>query len=305
MTGLQDDSYGGVLHSTYVETDDERCTLITPRGRIDVGTFHLPSVAQLRAVCPPLGSEPAALRRIKADVQDLMADPNNHGATFQVASQFNLLEMPGPKVRPSDGIRAYADDHTQGPACAMATAGATIFRNYYLQRDEAQVDTTEDLRCDLAERLGCSEASLWSCMNGYLIPAHDGLTRANSALHRLDPAEAAAPLRIGVHTGAEVTLPDVIGQRVNLALASAVPMAYFPMPVADWQPLATTILTGAYEATLLQAQRTRAAGGSSKVFLTTLGGGAFGNPSEWIYRAMFRAVQTAGAGLRIFHVVRG
>ena len=37
--------------------------------------------------------------------------------------------------------------------------------------------------------------------------------------------------------------------------------------------------------------------GSNKVFLTLLGGGAFGNPTEWILDAIFRAlmlVQDAG-----------
>jgi hypothetical protein len=35
-------------------------------------------------------------------------------AVFQVASQFNCLEMIGPRVRPEDGITMYASDPTQG-----------------------------------------------------------------------------------------------------------------------------------------------------------------------------------------------
>ncbi len=52
-------------------------------------------------------------------------------AVFQVASQFNCLEMVGPKVRPEDGISRYAADATQGPACALACPAATVFRNYF------------------------------------------------------------------------------------------------------------------------------------------------------------------------------
>eukprot|EP01047_Picozoa_sp_COSAG01_P051684 COSAG01_NODE_5360_length_4308_cov_31.574210_1_plen_268_part_00 len=37
----------------------------------------------------------------------------NAGATFQVASQFNCLEFPGPSTTPEDGVTNYAHDRTQ------------------------------------------------------------------------------------------------------------------------------------------------------------------------------------------------
>lgn len=40
--------------------------------------------------------------------------PSNAGAVFQVASQFNCLEMVGPGSRPEDGVTIYSKDHTQG-----------------------------------------------------------------------------------------------------------------------------------------------------------------------------------------------
>ena len=46
--------------------------------------------------------------------------PENRGALFQVASQFNMLEMVGPRVTPEEGVTRYEHDRTQGPACAMA-----------------------------------------------------------------------------------------------------------------------------------------------------------------------------------------
>ena len=67
------------------------------------------------------------------------------------------------------------------------------------------------------------------------------------------------------------------------------------MPLARWQAFASLVLEGAYEATLwaavLNAQRT----GAPVVFLTHLGGGAFGNERAWIDAAMRRAL----------HLVRG
>jgi hypothetical protein len=57
--------------------------------------------------------------------------PENAGALFQVASQFNLLEMMSPSVTPEQGVTRYERDPTQGPACAVAAGAATIYRNYF------------------------------------------------------------------------------------------------------------------------------------------------------------------------------
>nr|AKK31247.1 hypothetical protein [Leishmania panamensis] len=54
---------------------------------------------------------------------------------FQVSSQFNLLEFSSSEVTPEHGVRHYAHDRTQGPACAMACMGGTVYRNYLLHPD--------------------------------------------------------------------------------------------------------------------------------------------------------------------------
>ncbi|KAG5498219.1 hypothetical protein JIQ42_03023 [Leishmania sp. Namibia] len=51
---------------------------------------------------------------------------------FQVASQFNLLEFASCEVTPEHGVRHYVYDRTQGPACALACMGGTVYRNYLL-----------------------------------------------------------------------------------------------------------------------------------------------------------------------------
>jgi hypothetical protein len=53
-------------------------------------------------------------------------------ALFQVASQFNALEMVAPNITPEDGVTRYQHDRTQGPACAIAAGAATIYRNYFV-----------------------------------------------------------------------------------------------------------------------------------------------------------------------------
>lgn len=47
-------------------------------------------------------------------------------AEFQVASQFNLLEMISPRIAPEQGVGIYAGDSTQGSAGAIA-AGRRLF----------------------------------------------------------------------------------------------------------------------------------------------------------------------------------
>ena len=86
-------------------------------------------------------------------------------------------------------------------------------------------------------------------------------------------------------TGVEPT-----GLRVSQAFCSALPVSYTPVPGDRWASFATIVLEGAYEATMWAAVLNSARFGSNVVFLTQLGGGAFGNPSSWILAALRRAL---------------
>lgn len=68
---------------------------------------------------------------VDGDARALHCAPAHAGALFQVASQFNLLEMTGPEITPEHGVTRYAADPTQGPACAIAAGAATLYRNYF------------------------------------------------------------------------------------------------------------------------------------------------------------------------------
>ena len=69
---------------------------------------------------------PSRFETVTGDVRELHRKLDYAGALFQVASQFNLLEMIGPQVSPEEGVARYADDRTQGPACAMAAGAAVV-----------------------------------------------------------------------------------------------------------------------------------------------------------------------------------
>ena len=49
------------------------------------------------------------------DVRRLHQVPEYAGALFQVASQFNLLEMVSPEVTPEHGVTRYQHDAHAGP----------------------------------------------------------------------------------------------------------------------------------------------------------------------------------------------
>jgi hypothetical protein len=99
-------------------------------------------------------------------------------------------------------------------------------------------------------------------------------------------------LRIGLHRDVEVT--EVEGPdrpRVSQSFCSALPVSYSRVPPAHWEPFALLVLEVAYEATMWAAVLNAQRGASKVVFLTLLGGGAFGNPGSWIHAAMRRALK--------------
>lgn len=269
-----------------------------------IGRLELVSLAELRMrVVPDRPERRISVRNVVGGVGGLHRAREHRGALFQVASQFNLLEMIGPSVSPEHGVSRYAFDPTQGPACAIAAGAATIYRNYFApvgdqlgQTSSRQLDGLADLGTALAGALGRPVSSLWDMRNGYALCHSDGLSAITSHLNRLSEGEIdqlRARLRIGLHSDVEVT--DGAGEPPNAvtqAFCSALPVAYRrEIPRHDWAALATLVLEAAYEATLLAARKNVALGGPNLVFLTRLGGGAFGNDEAWIDTAMLRAIR--------------
>jgi hypothetical protein len=214
---------------------------------------------------------------------------------FQVASQFNLLEMVDSSVTPEDGVTRYAFDSTQGPACALAAGAATIYRNYFAPvAGEAGQTNLRQLDClgDLGAALGNAGGFLWEMRNGYALCTPAGLASLDERLRALDAGamdQLRGLLRIGVQWGVQVTDSVDPGHRVSQAFCSALPVAYTRIARHHWTRFATLILESAYEATLCSAAVNAARHGSNVVFLTRVGGGAFGNDDGWIDQAMRRA----------------
>ncbi len=261
------------------------------------GELETPSLAELRHRVQTSGYETGVLtiREVVADVQDLHADAENVGALFQVASQFNLLEMVCPDVTPEDGVTRYREDRTQGPACAIAAGAGTIYRNYFVPvNGRAGQSATNQIDClaDIGVALGNTENRLWDMRNGYALPSQEGLVEIRQRLRASTEAELdalRALLRIGLQWGTQVTLAGCT-HLVSQAYCSALPIAYRASTPENWAEFARLILEATYEATLCAALVNARQTGSNTVFLTLIGGGAFCNEAAWIMDSLHRAL---------------
>ena len=301
LTGFAETSY----RETQARLDVEGSELVSRVSgqRHGVGELELVSLRQLRNRARQLPDRSGRLhvQIAQGDVRQLHRRPAYANALFQVASQFNLLEMTGPAVRPEDGVTRYAHDPTQGPACAIAAGAATVYRNYFArvgdqigQTHDRQLDALADVGDALADATGMPRAKLWAMQNGYALCGQEGLAAIDRHLRAVGEAgrdDLRSRLRIGMHWNVEVTdAPGPDRPSVSQAFCAALPVAYTAIPAAAWQPFAELVLEAAYEATLLAGLLHRARGGTNIVLLTRLGGGAFGNEDQWIDRAMKRAL---------------
>lgn len=232
-----------------------------------------------------------SFQEVVGNVQTLHGLEENRHALFQAASQFNLLEMVGPNVTPEQGINCYEYDRTQGPACAIACGAGTVYRNYFVpvsggigQSEDRQIDCL-DL---IGEELENERLALWEMRNGYALFNKAGLQHVTERIRELGAAgreDLKGKLKIGIQWNTEVTL-NGNGQIVSQAYCSALPVAYSHLEARLWEPFARLILEASYEATLYASLINLKNGGSNIVYLTLLGGGAFGNDPEWIMDAL-------------------
>ncbi len=264
---------------------------------VQAGRLEIPSLAELRerVAAVPRTAGSISVDEVVADAQDLHRSPESEGALFQVASQFNLLEMISPSATPERGVGIYAGDPTQGPACAIAAGAGTIFRNYFVNVGGRTGQTARrqiDCLGVIGEMLGNQRERLWTMKNGYALASETGLRHIDSTIADMDEAQqdgVRASLNVGLQMGTEVTLENC-GHLVTQIYCSALPVAYTPLAPELWERFARLILEATYEATMAAAVLNNLNTGNNKVYLTLVGGGAFGNEDEWILSAIARAL---------------
>jgi hypothetical protein len=180
------------------------------------GKLEVPTLTELKHVAPPLENyaDKISLSEVVGDVQVFHRDVINRGALFQAASQFNLLEMVGPGITPEQGVGIYENDHTQGPACAIACGAGTIYRNYFAEVNGSIGQTAlNQIDCldEIGKALNNETFHLWKMANGYALPTLEGLKHISDQLNQKTPEafeELKGKLKIGIQWNTEVTISE-------------------------------------------------------------------------------------------------
>ena len=295
LTGFKEGSPNQVRSN--IEVIGEKLVSRANNRELFYGFLETPNLHELReqvaSLDLPVGK--ISLNECISDSHSLHKKVENNGATFQVASQFNLLEMTAPDVTPEDGIDGYEYDSTQGPACAIAAGAGTIYRQYFVElngRTGQSEDNQLDMLADMGKELGNTSGILWRTKNGYAMASSVGLKEVSRRLQGASESEIDALrklLRVGIQWNTEVTISEH-KNRVSQVYCSALPVSYSEHTSEQWQDFACLILEASYEATICAGILNAAKTGNARLYLTLVGGGVFGNEYHWITRAIKRAL---------------
>lgn len=193
-----------------------------------------------------------------------------HGAMYQVASNFNCMEVPHEKsdVFSGDYIRNTIDDCTQGPSAAGGAAPGEILRVaiHYMKRINLLSETNLDPK------------------NGKLY------------MDRVS-AEDIANLDIGsIKVGLHTDVSAIFDRSINFSFnpdAPVIDQVYTSTCICrkrEPNKLSEILLNAAYELTYLCAVKRR----SKKLVLTLIGGGCFMNSYDQIIKAILSAHEKYG-----------
>jgi hypothetical protein len=295
LTGFEEKSPEAVRAKLDIK-DDAFISKVNQR-KFTFGKLDIITLAELKEKSPTKTDAKERIRvsEIVADVQELHCQLENRNALFQAASQFNLLEMVGPHVTPEQGIDRYEQDHTQGPACAIACGAGTIYRNYFVEIDGKRGQrATKQIDClDLIGKAFDNEAlQLWTMKNGYALVTQEGILSINKQLDQLTEAERESlkgKLKVGIQWNTEVTIAPS-KHLVSQIYCSALPVAYSPVEWFYWESFSRLILEATYEATFHAALINWEKNKSNLLYLTLVGGGAFGNETHWILESLQKVI---------------
>lgn len=257
-----------------------------------VGNLEIPNLNNLinRTDIKKYNTE-IKISEVIGDIQLFHLMSDNKEALFQAASQFNLLEMVSPTITPEHGVGRYEFDYTQGPSCAIACGAGTIYRNYFVNVN-GNIGQTKNKQIDCLNEIGIElnnhKHYLWDMINGYAFVNKEGLIRISDYIETLNKNQYKAlkrKLRVGIQWNTQVTIDDS-DNIVSQIYCSALPVAYSQIDSSYWESFAKLILEATYEATFYAGLINYEKTGSNRIYLTLVGGGAFGNKKEWIINAI-------------------
>lgn len=214
--------------------------------------------------------------------------------TFQAASNFNCLETTGLND-PANFLNKYAFDHTQGPALAIATAPATIARNYFFgyqnPKTEKLINPKNNLLKQDIYRINLlNHYPEIKLINGYInnldILNSISIEAKNIAIGYQGPTEV-----VFGHQKNWLTIQTLENKKdlpkVNLVFTAAINLADISHHSQKILHSAREALRAAYAGTILAAKKM----GSEVVVLNWIGGGVFCNPENVIRESMIEAIE--------------
>lgn len=311
LFGFKESSRGEVYKNIIVE-DDIMKSLINNRS-YHYGKLDVLSLSDLRVLssCNRPNKSQLIVEELVGDVQHYHSLQSSQGAVFQAASQFNLLEMVSPRITPDDGVTRYEFDYTQGPACAIACGAGTVYRNYFTEVN-GRVGQSSDNQINCLDNLERyfenDRLKLWEVKNGYAFANTDGLKYLSTRISEFDQKEyekVKGLVKVGIQWNSQVTISNEM-TNVTQVYCSALPVAYSHIESFYWEKFAKLILESIYESTIRTALLNFALSGNNKLYLTLVGGGAFGNEEEWIIDSVSKVLSMfSDSGLHISFVSYG
>ena len=291
LTGFKESTPADVRSKIIIE--GSRLISMINHRVFEFGKLEWPSLKELKELNQLLSEfdNKINVSEVIGDTQILHSNPENQNAVFQVASQFNLLEMVNPTVTPERGIDRYEYDFTQGPASAIACGAGTIYRNYFVpinnqlgQSENCQINCLEEIE----KALDNDSNSFWEMKNGYSLMDEHGIRKITEIINGLTAKEYEQLkdlLKIGIQWETEVTIAPS-KHLVTQVYCSALPISYCFFNPEHGETFAKFILQASYEATFHVALQNYKQTGCRILYLTMVGGGAFGNNKEWIIDAI-------------------
>lgn len=207
-----------------------------------------------------------------------------------VMDQRMYINLPRPEHE-DDGYDEEREEVARVRVMDSARGSGEMIGWLHYQADDGELNQLDCL-ADIGAALGNAENRLWDMRNGYAWPSYDGLVEIAEHLRAASEPERDALrqlLRIGLQWHTQVTLDDCT-HTVSQAYCSALPVGYLDHPHELWTEFARLVLEASYEATLCAALLNARQTGNTTVFLTLVGGGVFGNKTDWILDGLQRAL---------------
>lgn len=222
------------------------------------------------------------------DVGAMQADLQYKDAVFQVASNFNALELVGPNDQ-MENITKYLLDKTQGPFASLSALPGLIYRHYYMfmnSKPQGEWQQTPQRQINFLDQTDIPVT------NSYVTFGNDVFGITNYAVDKM---------KVGYHRDIQVTfgfMPDFSkfekvtnpDQTVNQVFTAAINFGFgsrnnsivLKRDPNNVKAIAQNIQNAAYEGTI----RSAFVHGKKRVVLTMIGGGVFANDVAWIANAI-------------------